>query len=433
MPSLPRQILIEPRVEHHALTDPAGTLRQRLDATWRAEDWAGRRVVVGVGSRGIDRVAEMARTLVGWLRQQGAEPIVMPAMGSHGGGTPEGQRELLASYGVTEHAIDAPIDASMDVVEVGQQVEGVRVVVSARALNADAVVLLNRIKPHTDFGSARHGQRPGQDVGHRPGQGRRRVPLPLGGGHARARARAARGVAASCSATCRGCTASVWSKTGRIASRSSSRCAAPSSTSGNPRCWPRRVPGCRCCRSPKSTCSSSTRSARTSAARAWTPTSSAAAWTCSRCPTAASAVSAIYVRGLDAGLARQRHRHRHGRHRLGPAGRGHGQAQDLHQRRVGDDAGHGARLDSLSDGSRVPAGRAPRLGRRPGRAAHRPHQAHACPRPRRRVRGVRRGDCRAQRSDRAGARPPTGDSTRRQLRSGHRPAGRRTRAWPRGL
>ena len=194
MPSLPRQILIEPRVEHHALSDPAGTLRQRLDATWRSEDWAGRRVVVGVGSRGIDRVAEMARTTVSWLRQQGAEPIVMPAMGSHGGGTPEGQRELLASYGVTEHAVDAPIDASMDVVEVGQQVEGVRVVVSACALNADAVVLLNRDQTAHRLWQRGHGQRPGQDVGHRPGQGRRRVPLPLGGSHPRARTGAARGL-----------------------------------------------------------------------------------------------------------------------------------------------------------------------------------------------------------------------------------------------
>lgn len=155
--ALPRQLLIEPRVEHHALADPAGTLSRRLDAAWAGEDWVGRRVVVGVGSRGIDRVAEMARTLVRWLREHGAEPVVIPAMGSHGGGTPEGQRELLASYGVTEPAIDAPIDTSMDVVETGQTVEGVRVVISARALNADAVVLLNRVKPHTDFGSAETG------------------------------------------------------------------------------------------------------------------------------------------------------------------------------------------------------------------------------------------------------------------------------------
>jgi hypothetical protein len=154
MPSLPRQLLIEPRVEHHALRDPIGALSQRLHAGWPGESWAGRRVVVGVGSRGIDRIAEVTRAVVSWLRQQGAEPVVIPAMGSHGGGTAEGQRELLASYGVTEHAIDAPIDATMDVVETGQEVEGVRVVISARALNADAVVLINRVKPHTDFGSA---------------------------------------------------------------------------------------------------------------------------------------------------------------------------------------------------------------------------------------------------------------------------------------
>jgi len=76
MPSLPRQLLIEPRVEHHALRDPIGTLFQRLHAGWPGESWAGRRVVVGVGSRGIDRIAEVTRAVVSWLRQQGAEPVV---------------------------------------------------------------------------------------------------------------------------------------------------------------------------------------------------------------------------------------------------------------------------------------------------------------------------------------------------------------------
>ena len=296
MPSLPRQILIEPRVEHHALTDPAGTLHQRLDASLRGEDWAGRRVVVGVGSRGIDRVAEMARTLVMWLRQQGAEPIVMPAMGSHGGGTPEGQRELLASYGVTEHAIDAPIDASMGVVEVGQLVEGVAVVVSTRALNADAVVLLNRIKPHTDFGSAVVGSGlvKMSAIGLGKAEGAFRC-------HWAAATRGHEACCARCpewcSAICPGSMAWGSSRTDRIALRSSSRCAAPSSTSANPRCWPRRVPGCRCCRFRKSTCWSSMRSARTSAARGWTPTSSDAASICSRCPTGARP-SARSVRAL---------------------------------------------------------------------------------------------------------------------------------------
>jgi hypothetical protein len=154
MTSLPRQLLIEPRIAHHALPDPSGELQEQLDATWHDEPWTGMRVAVGIGSRGIDRIGELARTVVAWLRAQGAEPFVMPAMGSHGGGTPEGQRELLANYGVTEQSVGAPIDASMDVTEIGTSAEGIRVVTSSRALAADAVVLVNRIKPHTDFDSA---------------------------------------------------------------------------------------------------------------------------------------------------------------------------------------------------------------------------------------------------------------------------------------
>ena len=153
MNSLPRQLLIEPRVAQHALPDPAGELARQLDATWRQEDWAGKRVAVGVGSRGIDRIGELARTVVAWLRARGADPFVMPAMGSHGGGTPAGQLELLANYGVTENAVGAPIDASMEVAEIGTSAEGIRVVTSTRALAADIVVLVNRIKPHTDFDS----------------------------------------------------------------------------------------------------------------------------------------------------------------------------------------------------------------------------------------------------------------------------------------
>ena len=108
-------------------------------------------------------------------------PFIMPAMGSHGGATPEGQRGVLATYGVTEAAMLAPIEASMDVVELGETAAGVPVVVSSVALGADAVILINRVKPHTDFGSPVLGQRAAQDVGDRPRQGRRRVPLPSRG------------------------------------------------------------------------------------------------------------------------------------------------------------------------------------------------------------------------------------------------------------
>jgi hypothetical protein len=124
-----------------------------LNGEWTTEEWAGKRVAVAVGSRGIDRIAEMAGTVVQWLRSQGATPFIMPAMGSHGGATPEGQRGVLATYGVTESAMLAPIEASMEVVELGETVSDVPVVVSSVALGADAVILINRIKPHTDFGS----------------------------------------------------------------------------------------------------------------------------------------------------------------------------------------------------------------------------------------------------------------------------------------
>jgi Lactate racemase N-terminal domain len=153
MTKLPRQVLVAPPVARHALADPSAELAQRLNGEWGADDWAGQRVAVAVGSRGIDRIAEMAGTVVQWLRARGATPFIMPAMGSHGGATPEGQRGVLATYGITESAMLAPIEASMDVVELGEMATGVQVVVSAVALGADAVVLINRVKPHTDFGS----------------------------------------------------------------------------------------------------------------------------------------------------------------------------------------------------------------------------------------------------------------------------------------
>ena len=183
MTPLPRQVLVAPLLEHHALADPAAVLRQRLDGDWPHEDWRGRRVAVAVGSRGIDRIAEIARTVVAWLKARGADPFVVPAMGSHGGATPDGQRAMLGTYDVTEGTIGAPFETSMDVDELGETASGVRAVVSSVVRAADAVILINRVKPHTDFDGA-FASRPHQDVGHRPRQGRRRDSLPLGGVHA---------------------------------------------------------------------------------------------------------------------------------------------------------------------------------------------------------------------------------------------------------
>jgi hypothetical protein len=118
----------------------------------------GARVAVGVGSRGVDNIALMARTIVAELKAHGCEPFIIAAMGSHGGGIAEAQIELLESYDVTPERMGCPVTATMEVTEVGK-LEGVEagpfvghpVFCENNALTADAIVLINRIKAHTDF------------------------------------------------------------------------------------------------------------------------------------------------------------------------------------------------------------------------------------------------------------------------------------------
>jgi len=111
----------------------------------------GMRVAIGVGSRGMARLSELVRTVVEAVQAAGAEPFIIPAMGSHGGATAEGQREVLESLGVTEATVHAPIVSSMEVVELDRLSPLVPVCMDRHAYEADATILINRIKPHTDF------------------------------------------------------------------------------------------------------------------------------------------------------------------------------------------------------------------------------------------------------------------------------------------
>jgi hypothetical protein len=149
---LPRQLRIRQRLASSPLDSPAATLRGRL-ARLAGDEWNGRTVAVALGSRGIDSIAVVAQTLIGWLRERGASPFIVPAMGSHGGATAEGQGELLASYGLTVEALGVPLRAEMDTDLVGTTVSGIPVRLARAARQADAVVLVNRVKPHTDFES----------------------------------------------------------------------------------------------------------------------------------------------------------------------------------------------------------------------------------------------------------------------------------------
>jgi hypothetical protein len=111
----------------------------------------GMRIAVGVGSRGITNLAEIVRSVLELLRASGAEPFIIPAMGSHGGATPHGQQNVLAGLGITLESTHVPLDTSMDVAEIGTFADDYPLVFSRAALKADAVVVINRIKPHTDF------------------------------------------------------------------------------------------------------------------------------------------------------------------------------------------------------------------------------------------------------------------------------------------
>jgi hypothetical protein len=111
----------------------------------------GMRIALGVGSRGITNLKEIVKATLGVLTGAGARPFIVPAMGSHGGATSEGQIEMLAEYGVTSQSMGVPIDATMEVRKIGTAFDGLDVVFSVPAFAADGVVVLNRVKPHTDF------------------------------------------------------------------------------------------------------------------------------------------------------------------------------------------------------------------------------------------------------------------------------------------
>ncbi len=134
----------------NSITDVESEVREKIAATGFSVS-TGDRIAVTVGSRGIASLEALVRGAVRALKDMGANPFIIPAMGSHGGGTAEGQAEVLASYGITEQWVGAPVISSMDVVELEAPDLENRVFIDKHAWEADGVLLLNRVKPHTDF------------------------------------------------------------------------------------------------------------------------------------------------------------------------------------------------------------------------------------------------------------------------------------------
>ncbi len=142
-----RQKLEAPRLENIAHELREGMVRSRLKERVKPND----EVAVTAGSRGIANIVQITATIVEELKKLGARPFIVPAMGSHGGATAEGQIEILAGYGITEDSVGVPIRSSMEVVKIGEIKDQVPVFMDKIALRSDAIVVVNRIKPHTSF------------------------------------------------------------------------------------------------------------------------------------------------------------------------------------------------------------------------------------------------------------------------------------------
>lgn len=143
---------IRQQFAREAIADIEATVHNQVAAKLKIAP--GANIAITVGSRGVANIARIAKATADAVKACGGAPFIIPAMGSHGGATAEGQREILASYGVTEEAMGCPIRATMEVVEIDSTGLEMKIFMDKYGYESDGVILLNRIKPHTAF----HGE-----------------------------------------------------------------------------------------------------------------------------------------------------------------------------------------------------------------------------------------------------------------------------------
>lgn len=150
---IPQMVRIREIYDSDCIPDIKAHMEMKMEAAKPALDQiVGKSIAITVGSRGIPALSLMVRTICDKLKEWGAKPFIIPAMGSHGRGTVEGNLEVLSGYGITEDAMNVPIRASMDVVQIGALDNGeIPIYCDRIAAEADGILLFNKVKPHTDF------------------------------------------------------------------------------------------------------------------------------------------------------------------------------------------------------------------------------------------------------------------------------------------
>jgi hypothetical protein len=148
----PRLMLVRQKFPDRRLADVGGEVRRQLSAAGFASRLKpGSRVAIGVGSRGIHSIASIVRNVVGYWKDAGMQPFLFPAMGSHGAASAAGQSEVLAHYGITEPEMGCPLVSQLDVVSLGKTSDGIEAFMDRVAYESDGVMLVGRVKWHTDF------------------------------------------------------------------------------------------------------------------------------------------------------------------------------------------------------------------------------------------------------------------------------------------
>lgn len=149
---IPKMAKVRQSFSDEKIEDVPGTLKQELEKEGVAEFVKpGMEIAIAVGSRGTDRLVDVTRVTVEFLKELGAKPFIVPSMGSHGGATAKGQKAVLEHLGVTEETVGAEIRSSMEVIQIGQLENGLPVYIDKFASEADGIVVINRVKPHTAF------------------------------------------------------------------------------------------------------------------------------------------------------------------------------------------------------------------------------------------------------------------------------------------
>lgn len=149
---IPKMIEVSQIFESRAISNVEDELNKNLQESQVKElIYSGMKIGITAGSRGISNISLITRKVGDFIRRNGGEPFIIPSMGSHGGATAEGQKDLLKEYGITEETMGMPIISSMEVVIVDKLSDGTPIYLDKNAYNADGIVLINRIKAHTGF------------------------------------------------------------------------------------------------------------------------------------------------------------------------------------------------------------------------------------------------------------------------------------------